>query len=76
MSDPKDKYEECTACKGFGLVKKVGNISCDICVKYNLTRCIQCENKKLLGLYQECNNCLGCGAVKKKIKSNNNKNVA
>ena len=75
MSNKKSGYKECTACKGFGLVKKE-YIPCAICTKYKLTSCVQCENKKLLGLYQECNNCLGCGEVKKKNKSNNNKNEA
>ncbi len=74
MSKYKIRYDQCPVCKGFGLVKKVGNTPCDICIKYNLTRCIQCENKKLLGLYDECNKCLGRGEVEKKTKSN--KNVA
>ena len=74
MSKPKNNYEQCHMCKGVGLVKKEYT-PCNICIKYSLTSCIQCENKKLLGLYQECNECLGCGAVKK-TKSNNNKNVA
>ena len=53
MSNKKGGYKECTACKGFGLVKKE-YIPCAICTKYKLTSCVQCENKKLLGLYQEC----------------------
>jgi hypothetical protein len=73
MSKLKQEGKQCSMCKGFGLVKKEYT-PCNICIKYNLTSCIQCENKKLLGLYQECNECLGCGA-EKKTKSNNN-NVA
>ena len=48
MSNKKGGYKECTACKGFGLVKKE-YIPCAICTKYKLTSCVQCENKKLLG---------------------------
>ena len=66
---------QCPMCKGFGLVKKLKNNTCAICIQYKLTSCVQCENKNLLGLYQECNNCLGCGQVKKK-KIKPNKNVA
>lgn len=72
MSKHKIRYDQCPVCEGIGLVRKE-YIPCAICTKYKLTSCIQCENKKQLGLYQECNECLGCGTVK---KTKSNKNVA
>ena len=54
------KRIQCSKCKGQGIVKKELEC-CDICAKYNLTICANCENKKILGLYRECEGCWGRG---------------
>ena len=65
------KSKQCSMCKGFGLVRGAVK-QCDICTKYQLVNCTNCENKQLLGFYIECNKCWGSGETKKNSKLNNN----